>query len=90
MSFNGQVVMLEKHRLLVLKIEMIYLLDVILEKEMEGVLLEKLGIAAVAGTSFGLYGEGYIRFSYANSSENILRAMLRIREYAECKGWGQA
>lgn len=58
-------------------------------KEMEGVLLDKLGIAAVAGTSFGSYGEGYIRFSYANSSENILRAMLRIREYAEYKGWGQ-
>ena len=59
-------------------------------KEMEGVLLEKLGIAAVAGTSFGSYGEGYMRFSYANSSENIRRAMLRIREYAEYKGWGQA
>ena len=56
--------------------------------EMEKVMLEELGIAAVAGTSFGSYGEGYMRFSYANSSENIKRAMLRIKEYAEAKGWG--
>jgi aspartate aminotransferase len=59
-------------------------------RKMETILLDKLGVAAVAGTSFGSYGEGYMRFSYANSSENIQRAMLRIREYAEYKGWGQA
>ena len=35
--------------------------------------------AGVAGTSFGAHGEGYVRFSYANSKENILRAIERIR-----------
>lgn len=42
-------------------------------------LLEEAGVAAIAGTSFGCYGEGYIRFSYANSTENIERAIDRIR-----------
>ncbi|HUI17371.1 MAG TPA: pyridoxal phosphate-dependent aminotransferase [Alphaproteobacteria bacterium] len=42
-------------------------------------LLEEAGVATIAGTSFGRYGEGYIRFSYANSTENIERAMERIR-----------
>ena len=43
-------------------------------------LLEEAGVAAVAGTSFGEYGEGFIRFSYANSIENIREAMRRFRE----------
>jgi aspartate/methionine/tyrosine aminotransferase len=42
-------------------------------------LLEDAHVATVAGTSFGHMGEGYIRFSYANSTENIRRAMERIR-----------
>jgi aspartate/methionine/tyrosine aminotransferase len=42
-------------------------------------LLEEAGIATVAGTSFGAFGEGFIRFSYANSVENIRRALDRIR-----------
>ena len=41
--------------------------------------LDKAGVAAIAGTSFGAHGEGYVRFSYANSKENILRAIERIR-----------
>ena len=41
-------------------------------------MLEKAGVATVAGTAFGICGEGYIRFSYANSIENIRRAMQRI------------
>ncbi len=41
--------------------------------------LEEAGVATIAGTSFGRYGEGYIRFSYANSTENIERALERIR-----------
>jgi len=41
--------------------------------------LDKAGVATVAGTSFGRYGEGYVRFSYANSTENIIEAMGRIR-----------
>jgi len=42
-------------------------------------LLEQAGVATIAGTSFGRHGEGYIRFSYANSTENIERAIARIR-----------
>ncbi len=41
-------------------------------------LLNEAGVAAVAGTSFGDFGEGYIRFSYANSIENITEAIARI------------
>ena len=40
-------------------------------------LLEEAGVATVAGTSFGALGEGYVRFSYANSTENIRRALER-------------
>jgi aspartate/methionine/tyrosine aminotransferase len=54
---------------------------------MESFLLETLHIAAIAGTSFGAFGEGYIRFSYANSIENIEKALNRIRDYAESEGW---
>jgi aspartate aminotransferase len=42
-------------------------------------LLEEAGVATIAGTSFGAYGEGYLRFSYANSVENILMALERMR-----------
>ncbi len=41
-------------------------------------LLETAGVATVAGTSFGAFGEGYVRFSYANSAENIRRALDRV------------
>jgi len=41
--------------------------------------LDQAGVATVAGTSFGEHGEGFVRFSYANSTENILRAVDRIR-----------
>ena len=43
-------------------------------------LLAEAGVATVAGTSFGAYGEGYLRFSYANSTDNIRQAARRIRE----------
>ena len=45
---------------------------------MQDILLEKAGVATVAGTSFGNMGEGYIRFSYANSVENIRRALDNV------------
>ena len=48
-------------------------------KEAQDLFLEKSGVATIAGTSFGTNGEGFVRFSYANSEENILRAMERIR-----------
>jgi len=59
-------------------------------KAMERLLLERLHVAAIAGTSFGAYGEGYVRFSYANSSDNIRTALGRIRDYAESEGWARA
>jgi len=43
-------------------------------------LLEEAGVATVAGTSFGEFGEGYLRFSYANSREAIAEAIERIRK----------
>jgi len=47
-------------------------------KEMEEFLMNEAGVAVLAGTSFGKYGEGYIRLSYANSQENIKRALEKI------------
>jgi len=44
-------------------------------------LLEKAGVAVVSGTSFGMFGEGYLRFSYAASTEAIREACARIRAY---------
>jgi aspartate aminotransferase len=47
-------------------------------KEMEQFLLHQAGVAALSGTSFGKYGEGFIRLSYANSIANINKALERI------------
>ena len=49
-------------------------------KAIEEYLLDKAGVAGLSGTSFGSYGEGYLRFSYANSQENLNRALELIRE----------
>jgi aspartate/methionine/tyrosine aminotransferase len=49
--------------------------------ELQDDLLAKAGVAIVAGTSFGAEGEGYVRFSYANSIENIERAIDRIEDF---------
>ena len=38
------------------------------------------GVACLSGTAFGAYGEGYLRFSYANSQENILEALRRVEK----------
>jgi aspartate/methionine/tyrosine aminotransferase len=46
-------------------------------------LLDEHGVAALAGTSFGKYGEGYLRLSYANSDENLRKALDRIKDAAE-------
>ncbi len=46
--------------------------------ELADYLLEKAGVAVLPGTSFGRHGEGYLRLSYANSMENIQRALERI------------
>ncbi|HEY9619060.1 MAG TPA: pyridoxal phosphate-dependent aminotransferase [Crinalium sp.] len=42
-------------------------------------LLEEAGVALLSGTSFGQYGDGYVRLSYANSLENIHEALTRIQ-----------
>jgi aspartate aminotransferase len=43
-------------------------------------LLEEKGVACLCGTCFGKYGDGFLRFSYANSIENIGKALERIKE----------
>ena len=47
--------------------------------ELQKKILEDAGVAVISGTSFGKYGEGYLRFSYANSTENILKAVDAIK-----------
>ena len=49
-------------------------------KEIEEFLLEEAGVAGLSGTSFGKYGEGYLRFSYANSQENLRKALEMIKK----------
>jgi len=46
-------------------------------------LLNDAGVAALAGTAFGQYGEGYLRFSYANSEANLRAALERMRPVLE-------
>ena len=50
-------------------------------KQLASDLLEETGVATIGGPDFGILGEGYIRFSYANSAENIERAVERVRAY---------
>jgi aspartate aminotransferase len=52
-------------------------------KEMADLLLYEAGVACLSGTAFGEFGEGYLRFSYANSLENILDAIERIRKVSK-------
>jgi aspartate/methionine/tyrosine aminotransferase len=47
-------------------------------KKLADALLEDAGVAASSGTAFGEFGEGYLRFSVANSIENIKKALDRI------------
>jgi aspartate/methionine/tyrosine aminotransferase len=47
-------------------------------KALAAALLEEVGVALIGGPDFGVHGEGYIRLSYANSEENIRRAVDRI------------
>ena len=49
--------------------------------ELQAGLLKDAGVAALAGTAFGPAGEGFLRFSYANSVENIRSALEAIRAY---------
>jgi aspartate/methionine/tyrosine aminotransferase len=47
--------------------------------ELANLILEKAGVALLPGNSFGKYGEGYLRLSYANSIENIQKGLERIK-----------
>jgi aspartate aminotransferase len=47
-------------------------------KKLANAFLEDAGVAALSGTAFGDFGEGYLRFSVANSIENIEKALDRI------------
>jgi aspartate/methionine/tyrosine aminotransferase len=49
-------------------------------RELNDHILYNANVAALSGTAFGDYGEGYLRFSYANSQENIKEAIKRIKE----------
>jgi aspartate/methionine/tyrosine aminotransferase len=50
-------------------------------KPLASALLEDAGVALIGGPDFGVLGEGYVRVSYANSTENILRALDRIGDF---------
>ncbi len=47
--------------------------------ELEDYILQEAGVACLSGTGFGEHGEGYLRFSYASSEENIRKAIDRIK-----------
>jgi aspartate/methionine/tyrosine aminotransferase len=50
-------------------------------KQLADLLLEEAGVACLAGTAFGKFGEGYLRFSIANSTENLEKALDRIENW---------
>ncbi len=52
-------------------------------KELAEALLNEAGVACLSGTAFGAYGDGYLRFSIANSYEKLMDAVERIRKYVK-------
>jgi aspartate/methionine/tyrosine aminotransferase len=52
-------------------------------KRLADALLEQAGVAALSGTAFGEFGEGYLRFSVANSQENLQQALDRIDQWTK-------
>ncbi len=52
-------------------------------KALADLLLNEAGVACLCGTAFGQHGDGYLRFSYANSMANILEAIERLRRIAD-------
>lgn len=50
-------------------------------KALASALLEQAGVAVIGGPDFGVHGEGFIRLSYANSTENILKALERMGDF---------
>jgi aspartate/methionine/tyrosine aminotransferase len=52
-------------------------------KKLADALLDEAGVAGLSGTAFGAFGEGYLRFSVANSIENIEKALDRVNDWAQ-------
>ena len=52
-------------------------------KKLADALLDDAGVAALSGTAFGDFGEGYLRFSVANSIENIEKALDRVGAWVD-------
>jgi aspartate/methionine/tyrosine aminotransferase len=50
-------------------------------KPLANALLEEAGVAIIGGPDFGILGEGYVRLSYANSTENIVKALGRMGDF---------
>jgi aspartate/methionine/tyrosine aminotransferase len=50
-------------------------------QELQNMLLDEIGVVTVSGTGFGVNGEGYLRFSYAASEDEIVRAISRISAF---------
>ncbi len=50
-------------------------------KPLASALLEEAGVATIGGPDFGIYGEGFLRLSYANSTDNIREALRRMGEF---------
>jgi len=53
-------------------------------------LLDEAGVACLSGTAFGEFGEGHVRFSYANSMDNLAEALKRIKGWVENHGGRRA
>jgi len=54
-------------------------------KPLANALLDQAGVAVIGGPDFGILGEGYLRLSYANSTENILKALDRMGTFLASK-----
>jgi aspartate aminotransferase len=52
-------------------------------KKLADAILDEAGVAALSGTAFGAYGEGYLRFSIANSMDNLKKALDRVDEWTK-------
>jgi aspartate/methionine/tyrosine aminotransferase len=52
-------------------------------KELASALLEQANVATIGGPDFGILGEGYLRVSYANSADNIRKAVRRIGDFLQ-------
>ena len=54
-------------------------------KPLANALLDETGVALIGGPDFGILGEGYLRLSYANSAENILKALGRVGDFLKTR-----